>query len=133
MDILTPAAAKEIRPELIAAFFDSELGREAAKAEDLRREFKFSVLEPASQFYPGLPEGEEILLQGVIDCCFTGTQGLTVIDFKTDRVTKGSEEAHSKRYLTQLDVYTRALSKITGCPVQRRVLWYFATGCAVEL
>ncbi len=133
MDILTPAAAKEIRPELIAAFFDSELGREAAKAEDLRREFKFSVLEPAGQFYPGLPEGEEILLQGVIDCCFTGTRGLTVIDFKTDRVTEGSEEAHSKRYLTQLDVYTRALSKITGCPVQRRVLWYFATGCAVEL
>ena len=133
LEILTPEAAKEIRPELIAAFFDSDLGREAAQAEDLRREFKFSVLEPASNLYPDLPEGEEILLQGVIDCCFTGTHGLTVIDFKTDRVQKGREEAHSKRYLTQLEVYTKALSKITGKPVQRRVLWYFSTGCGVEV
>lgn len=133
MEILTPEAAKEIQPELIAAFFASDLGREAAQADDLRREFKFSVLEPASNLYSDIPEGEELLLQGVIDCCFTGTHGLTVIDFKTDRVQKGMEEAHSKRYLTQLDVYTKALSKITGKPVQRRILWYFATGCPVEV
>ncbi len=132
-EILTPEAAKEIHPERIAAFFASDLGREAAQAPDLRREFKFSVLEPASHLYPDLPEGEELLLQGVIDCCFTGVQGLTVVDFKTDRVRAGEEEVHSARYRTQLEVYTKALSRITGCPVRRRVLWYFATGCGVEL
>ena len=31
--------------------------------------------------------GEEILLQGVADCVFETTAGLTVVDFKTDRVT----------------------------------------------
>ena len=31
--------------------------------------------------------GEELLLQGVVDCAFETPDGLVVVDFKTDRVT----------------------------------------------
>ena len=133
MECLTPAMAAAVNPAWVSAFFNSDLGREAKAAADLRREFKFSVLESAARLDPTLPEEEQVLLQGVIDCCFTGAEGLTVVDFKTDRVRPGAERAHSERYRTQLEVYTGALSRITGTPVARRVLWYFATGAAVEL
>lgn len=130
---LSPEAARAVAPEPIAAFFNSPLGREAVAAQDLRREFKFSILTSAARLDPDLPEEEQVLLQGVIDCCFTGPQGLTVVDFKTDRVRPGEEEAHSQRYLTQIEVYSDALSRITGTPVARRVLWYFATNIGVVL
>ena len=130
---LSPEAARSVAPEPIAAFFNSPLGREAVAAQDLRREFKFSLLTSAARLDPDLPEEEQVLLQGVIDCCFTGPQGLTVVDFKTDRVRPGVGEAHSQRYLTQIEVYSDALSRITGTPVARRVLWYFATNTGVVL
>ena len=130
---LSSEAARAVAPEPIAAFFCSPLGREAVAAKDLRREFKFSLLTSAARLDPNLPEEEQVLLQGVIDCCFTGPQGLTVVDFKTDRVVPGEETAHSERYRTQIEVYSDALSRITGTPVARRVLWYFATDTPVSL
>lgn len=130
---LSSEAAGAVAPEPIAAFFQSPLGREAVAAKDLRREFKFSLLTSAARLDPNLPEEEQVLLQGVIDCCFTGPQGLTVVDFKTDRVKPGEEELHSERYRTQIEVYSDALSRITGTPVARRVLWYFATNTPVSL
>ena len=130
---LSPEAARAVAPESIAAFFCSPLGREAVAAADLRREFKFSLLTSAALLDPELPEEEQVLLQGVIDCCFTGPQGLTVVDFKTDRVKPGEEKLHSERYRTQIEVYSDALSRITGTPVARRVLWYFATNTPVRL
>ena len=33
----------------------------------------------------------------------------------------------------QLEAYSRALAQILGRPVQRRVLWFFATDTAYEL
>ena len=68
-----------------------------------------------------------------IDCCFTGSAGLTVIDFKTDRLRPGEEQSHSEQYRPQIEAYSAALSRITGTPVRRRVLWYFSTGTAAEL
>ena len=130
---LSPEAARAVQSEPIAAFFRSPLGREAAAAPDLRREFKFSLLISAAQLDPALPREEQVLLQGVIDCCFTGAAGLTVVDFKTDRVRPGEERAHSERYRSQIQAYSEALGRITGAPVERRVLWYFATGTGVEL
>ena len=132
-DSLSPEAARAVAPEPIAAFFRSELGQEAVAAKDLRREFKFSLLTSAARLDPALPEEEQVLLQGVIDCCVTGAEGLTVVDFKTDRVRPGEEAVHSERYRTQIEVYSDALGRITGTPVARRVLWYFATSTPVSL
>ena len=129
---LTAEQAEAVEPGQITDFFRSPLGREARAAADLRREFKFSILTDAGAYYPEAA-GEEVLLQGVVDCCFTGSAGLTVVDFKTDRVKPGGEEARAEEYRQQLEVYTRALEEITGKKVARRVLWFFATGTAVEL
>ena len=76
---------------------------------------------------------DEPELQGVIDCCFTGPEGLTVVDFKTDRLRPGEEPGHSERYRAQIEAYSAALSRITGVQVRRRVLWYFSTGTGVEI
>ena len=130
---LTPRQGEAVEPERLAAFFASPLGRELAGAGECRREFKFSLLVPARDYFPAAGGGEEILLQGVVDAWFDSGEGVTVVDFKSDRVSPGGEAARAEDYRPQLEAYSRALSAILGRPVARRVLWFFATDTAVEL
>ncbi len=130
---LTEQQGEAVNAGAIARFYASELGRQARRADDLRREFKFSILTEAKSYYPEAGDGEQVLLQGVVDCCFTGPDGLTVVDFKTDRVKPGQERQRAEEYRSQLEVYTKALEEILGTPVARKALWFFATGTAVEL
>jgi ATP-dependent helicase/nuclease subunit A len=129
---LTQLQRQAIGPEVLSAFFTSPLGREMAGAAKCQREFKFSILVPAQNYYPEA-EGEEILLQGVVDAWFDDGDGVTVIDFKSDRVKPGGEIAKGEEYRPQLNAYSQALARILNRPVRRTVLWFFATGTAVEL
>ena len=76
---------------------------------------------------------EQVLLQGVVDCCFETLEGITVVDFKTDRVDRRSVAARAEEYRPQLAAYSRALEEITGKPVIRRCLWFFALDQAVDV
>ncbi len=76
---------------------------------------------------------EQVLLQGVVDCCFETLEGITVVDFKTDRVDRRSVAARAEEYRPQLEAYSRALEEITGKPVIRRCLWFFALDQAVDV
>ena len=129
---ITPQQGEAVRPERIAAFFASSLGRELKGAPTLRREFKFSLLVRAADYDPRAGEGEQVLLQGVVDCYFETPEGLAVVDFKTDRVTERTVQARAEAYRPQLEAYSRALEAMTGRPVIRRALWFFALDRAVE-
>ncbi len=128
---ITPEQGEAADPERIAAFFRSPLGQEMLRVP-LHREFKFSMLADAGAYYPGL-EGEELLLQGVVDCWFEQEDGITVVDFKTDRVDASNVGQRAGDYAAQLDTYTKALQAMTGKPVKRRVLWFFALNAGVEV
>ena len=123
--------AQAADPEQLVQFFRSELGRELA-AVNPHREFKFSMLVPAEEYYPGV-EGEQVLLQGVVDCWFEDADSVTVIDFKSDRVDESTVQQRALDYRPQLEAYALALSRLTGKPVKRRVLWFFALNQAVEV
>ena len=96
------------------------------------REFKFSLLVPARTYFPDTGE-EEILLQGVIDAWFDDGTGVTVVDFKSDRIRPGGEDAAAERHRVQIEAYSQALERILDRPVKRKALWFFATDTAKEL
>ena len=129
---LTPLQREAVSQQRLAAFWQSPLGMELSTSRQCRREFKFSLLVPARDYYPSIEE-EEILLQGVIDVWFEGENGLTVLDFKTDRVRPGQERAKAEEYRPQLEAYGKALSQILGRKVKKTVLWFFETDTAVEI
>lgn len=129
---LTEQQLMAIPPEKILRFFTSQLGQLVLSAEHVVREFKFSVLEDAAVYDDAL-RGEQVLLQGVTDCCIVEPTGLTVLDFKTDHVVQGREEEQAEFYRGQLNAYGRALSKIFALPIKARVLYFFATDTAYWL
>jgi ATP-dependent helicase/nuclease subunit A len=110
----------------LAAFFASDLGRELLAAQVREREYKFSLLLPGEDFFPEA-EGEQVLFQGVVDCWFQDGQGITVVDFKTDRVPR------PEQYRPQVEAYARAIHEVLGQPVARKALYFFATGETVFL
>ena len=130
-EFITELEGEAADPKPLAAFFRSELGMQMARAQ-LHREFKFSVLVDAQDYYPGI-SGEKLLLQGVVDCWFETKDGITVVDFKSDRVSEQTVMGRVADYAPQLETYARALSAMTGKPVTRRVLWFFALGRPVEV
>ncbi|MBO4890134.1 MAG: helicase-exonuclease AddAB subunit AddA [Lachnospiraceae bacterium] len=105
-----------IRPDDVAFFLNSELAARMKAAKSSGRLFR------EQPFVIGVPEGgETVLVQGIIDAYFTEDDGITVVDYKTDRVT--GEEMLIKRYRTQLEYYGTALSQITGRPVRSLVIY----------
>jgi ATP-dependent helicase/nuclease subunit A len=132
LKIISEKQAAAVLPEKILKFFKSQLGREIKEADSMLREFKFSILTSASDYFPD-SAGEEILLQGVVDCCFEKNGKLTVIDFKTDYVTNENQKERAESYRTQLETYAKAMERITGKKVTRKLLYFFRTDSAEEL
>ncbi|MDD6160274.1 MAG: helicase-exonuclease AddAB subunit AddA [Oscillospiraceae bacterium] len=132
---ITPQQGECVDPEVILHFFRSETGQRLRSARRVEREFKFSLLVSAAQYYPeagGLED--EVLLQGVVDCWFEDEKGaVTVLDFKTDRVSEDTVAARAEEYRGQLEAYTRALGEVLGKKVEKKLLWFFSVGDAVEI
>ena len=131
-EFITPEQAEAAEPEKIAAFFQTPLGRELLSADSIEREFKFSILVRAEDYFPGGGE-YEILLQGIIDCFFEKNGRLYIIDFKTDYVTEATVSEHIKLYENQIMTYSRALEEITGRTPAARYLYFFRLDKAVEI
>lgn len=123
-NFITEKQAAMVDCGAIAAFFASELGQKLRTHPDVLREFKFSILEDAATYDTALV-GEEILLQGVVDCAMVDDDGITVIDFKTDFVTEETLNDKLCQYRPQIQTYGDAMSRIFQRPVKQRWLYFF--------
>ena len=108
----------------IAAFFDTPLGSRLRNGADCVREFKFSILDDGGSYGEGL-EGEQVLLQGVVDCALIEDDGITIIDFKTDHVTEETVSDLVRRYRPQVQTYADAMARIYQKPVKAAYLYFF--------
>ena len=129
---LTQEQGTLVNAEKLARFFQTEPGRKLCSGAPCLREFKFSILDDGRHYGEGL-EGEQVLLQGVVDCALLEPDGITVIDFKTDRVTEETVHAAAERYILQVQTYADALSRIYEMPVKRKMLYFFALDVFIEL
>ena len=116
----------------IAAFFHTELGEKLRGGTPCVREFKFSILDNGGNYGEGL-DGEQVLLQGVVDCAMIEDDGLTIIDFKTDFVTEETLGDLLERYRMQVQTYADAMARIYRKPVKASYLYFFRLNRFVEV
>ena len=121
---ITEEAAAMADRRRIAAFFDTEIGRKLRSGTPYVREFKFSILDDGGSYGEGLA-GEQVLLQGVVDCAMIEEDGLTVIDFKTDYVTEETLPDLTEHYRIQVQTYADALHRIYQKHIKAAYLYFF--------
>ena len=108
----------------IAAFFETPIGQKLRSGVSFVREFKFSILDDGANYGEGL-DGEQVLLQGVVDCAMIENDGITVLDFKTDYVTEETLSDLVDRYCIQVQTYAQAMARIYQKPIKASYLYFF--------
>jgi len=132
--LLTEQQADAVNAAALKRFLVSPLAEEIRKGSNVLREYRFALLMDAAEYEPEATAGDCMLLQGVVDCCFETAEGITVVDFKTDRVQPGQETAErAEHYRPQLEAYSRALEQVLEKRVTRRVLYFLHSGETVDV
>jgi len=131
--LMTPEQAEVVNLRAIDRFLASSLAAQLRQADKLEREFRFSLLVPAGEYYEDLSDEDEVLLQGVVDLFSVRDGEITVVDFKTDYVTDKTLPEKIAYYQPQLAAYSKALEQIMDLPVAHRFLYFFEIGQAVEI
>lgn len=109
------AGSTEAR-QLAAGFERSELGRRAARATRIEREFEFLL--PLA----------DVIVRGQIDMWFEESGELVLVDYKTDR-----DDSLADLYGVQLSLYALAMEKYAGKLPDRAALYYLRADRAVEI
>lgn len=125
--IFTEQERKVIQPEKIISFFQSKIGSRASQAEEIYKEVPFSIIKEM--------EGEEVIVQGIIDCYFREKDDYILIDYKTNYISDigNVEELEQIKtlYREQLQIYQEAIEVSRGIKVKERYLYLF--GADIEM
>ncbi|MBO5994477.1 MAG: helicase-exonuclease AddAB subunit AddA [Firmicutes bacterium] len=123
---LTEEEGEAVNAGSLYEFAVSPLGRRIGKAQSegrLRREVPFNIIMPV--------EGDDAMVQGIIDCWFEQDGAIDLVDYKTTapRNVPGIRE----RYKVQMDIYRDALMKSTGLEVRETYLYLTNLGVTVDM
>ena len=136
--IISEENAKYIDIPSILKFFESPVGKAMTGAEKVYREAPFEILVEADEIFPQADTSEKIVVQGMIDAYFVDNNGnLVLMDYKTDR--KGSKSVAEfkdeilNRYELQMYYYEKALKLLTGRSVNKKYIYLFDIGEALEI
>ena len=106
---------------LIDRFIHDDLMQDYLRqATAIKRELPFVVR--------AVLDGEDTLVQGIIDLLIQLPQGDILIDYKTD-VTMN----YLERYQLQVNYYAEAYQRISGRSVLRKLIWFVRLGRFVEI
>ncbi len=113
----------------INAFFGTDVGRRASKASAegrLKKEKPFTLMRNEG--------GENILIQGIIDCYFTEGDKCVLIDYKSNMIAgRRGEELIEKTYRKQIEAYASALKEAAVGQVDEAYLYLFSKEKTVRI
>ncbi|MDO5702488.1 MAG: PD-(D/E)XK nuclease family protein, partial [Lachnospiraceae bacterium] len=111
--IMTEKEAKAIYRKGVISFLSGELGQRLIAADVVKREWPFTMQ---------LKEGFPTMVQGIVDAAFLEEGRWILVDYKTDRDTRG--EVFVPRHAEQMMWYGTAVERLTEYPVGE--MWLFA-------
>ncbi|MDD4564999.1 MAG: helicase-exonuclease AddAB subunit AddA [Eubacteriales bacterium] len=128
-ELLTAEEAGVVSYSKIIGFFDSEIGRRACKADKLYKEVSFNYMKEIS--------GENIIIQGTIDCYFEENGNYILLDYKSDYLFDDEDESEIEKltesYRSQLEIYKAALETIRDIAVKEVYLYLFSLDKGIRI
>ena len=136
---LTEQEAEAIDVEAIKNFFANDIAQLIITSEKIEREVPFTYTLDAGEVYNDWQGNlnEKVLIQGVVDCIVHTTDGIIILDYKTDaisgEVTEEVLETLKDRYYIQVNLYKKALEGILRQPIKGTYLYFFAKDLVIKL
>ena len=122
---------KLLNRKQIEKFVDSKVATLMLNAEKIYKEKEFLVSANARTVLGDDSfEGQEILIQGVIDCLVMNGRDAVVVDYKTDRV-ENMQQLH-ERYSKQLEMYRFAAESLYETDSVKCIIYSFYLGEYIE-
>ena len=129
--ILTQTQADTINPYKILKFFKSNLGKRMLKSPFVKREQAFymqinlrDIFKPSEEF-KDIENKDTLMVRGIIDTYFEEDNEIVLVDYKTDFVNEENRKEVIDRYNKQLEIYSKALEKLTGKKVKEAYIYLF--------
>lgn len=133
LNLLKPTAPEFIDFDNVLRFFSSPLGERIKNAEEVLREQPFRVLIDADKLYKDIESSDKILIQGRFDLILREANGITVLDYKTDRVRGDKLKQRVKDYEPQLYIYGLATEELFEEKVKEKLIYFLEAGQLVNL
>ena len=135
-DVGQEADCRRLIDAALAQFLGSRLFARLKYAKTLYREVRFNLFVKAAELPGYTGDDAEILVQGIIDCCYIDpSDRVVLIDYKTDHFPRELcadrekvEEILHKRYADQLKYYRAAAEQLFCRPVADVRIYSFALG-----
>ena len=115
---------------LVTKHFLSEIERAHIDHDKIRRYLNSTLvkrLKIAQTFYKETPfvlKMDDQYVQGIIDLYLEESDGLVLVDYKTDKIGKESMAVIANRYRMQLIIYEKALVQLTGKKVKEKAIYF---------
>lgn len=127
--VMDDAEHHAVKPQHIAAFFNSPLGQRMLKSSRIEREFPIFAEVPARDIFV---DGDGMtMVQGRADMFFVEEDGIVLVDYKSD--TKENLEKELEAYSRQLSIYRTILPIMTGIRVKEIYIYSFSCDTAVSV
>lgn len=128
-EILAPEDPALIRVDWLTGLFRSDIGKRLLGSSEILKEVPFVILRDYQDL--GGDAAGDVLVQGIIDCCFKEPEGWVLLDYKTDSVTAPLDIA--EKYGWQIRLYGDALAELTGEPVKESWLYLMRSEEALQI
>ncbi len=129
--ILSKEQGAAIDENTVTAFFESDIYRRIQSADRVLKESRFIYEMPVTEIDPDCGSDETVVVQGVADCVIFESDGITILDFKTDR--NCTEQQLVEKYSKQLEIYAAAFSSNYKQPAKPSYLYSFWLKKAIKL
>ncbi len=128
-----------VRVRDIAVFCMSDIGKrmiEAQRNNRLHREqpFVYGLSSDEYRYYSKTTDDTDmVMVQGIIDAYIEENDGIVLVDYKTDKVGKDAVRELTDKYRVQLELYAKALAKLTSKPVKQKIIYSVTAGKEIIL
>ena len=142
---ISQRTASIIDKQKLADFFKSDIYTEIKRAKNIRRELRFGLFRPASDFtknqaISSLVADKKIFVQGSIDLIIETFDGkILLCDYKTDRISNKERqdpnvllENMKKKHFHQLAQYKYAVNKIFGREPDEVYIYLLSAGKSIK-
>ena len=131
--IINQKEKQAINQNKILQFTKSQIWQELKTAKQIYKEKPFYIEIPANEIEKENSQ-DMVLVQGIIDLFYINERGeVVLVDYKTDYVAQGEEQALIEKYKQQLELYKLALEKSLNMEVSKIIIYSVYLGKELQM